>query len=604
MSSSQEVLVFVKKQPQLIQVRSMTVLGGSESSGTVIPGLKSKGDYAILTVERSGELMVHTLKGPRRQTQTLAALSPVEIDDLTLVVLPVRSESAETAMAAEGAAVLTTNWSEMWRSVLDEFGHSQDLTAAIEKTLEFVLTQFRFDKGLVIVKQPVGEFEVLVSQGVEANDPWLSETVVKEVLEKKQPVHIRNLVGSAFQNNQSLVATGFLSLHVWPLLVRGQAVGLFLVGSRKPHSGLSEGEERDVQCLCQLSALLIHFHLREENLKQQLRALQSARAVDGEPFDSQNSKVREVVQIARQIAATDLSILILGETGVGKEVLAKWIHEKSERRQGAFVAVNCAAIPRELLESTLFGHKRGAFTGAVSDMVGKFQLAHGGTLFLDEIGELPLALQAKLLRSLQEKVIEPLGSTRSVRTDVRVVAATLKPLAAMVTEKSFRDDLYFRLAEVTLLIPPLRERPEDIRILAAQFLKGYAPQKQFSKSAWDWLQTEKWPGNVRELKSAIHRASVLAAGNEITIRDFQRGLPAAASGSESHWLGGADLQQAKEHFILEKVRAALIRSNGHRGKAAEMLGITIRTLFRYLDQFQGELRDVTDVSHPHDEAVQ
>jgi two-component system NtrC family response regulator len=320
--------------------------------------------------------------------------------------------------------------------------------------------------------------------------------------------------------------------------------------------------------------------------------------------------MRDALALARDVAASDLSVLIQGETGVGKEVLARWIHDLSARCKGPFIAINCAAIPRDLLESVLFGHKRGAFTGATTDQAGKFLAANGGTLFLDEIGELPQALQAKILRAVQEKTIEPLGSNRSMRVDVRFISATHRDLPTLIRSGSFREDLFYRLAEVALTVPALRTRMADVPLLATSFLREFAPEKSFTPAAWIWLKTRDWPGNVRELRSTLKRVSLLTRTQEVDVSDLVRGLPdqdlqrdQAAGPMSANWLDGETLDDARNRFTARKVREALLRSGGHRAKAAELLAITPRTLFRYLEEHAALIGDVTDLSSRSDKAV-
>jgi two-component system NtrC family response regulator len=293
-----------------------------------------------------------------------------------------------------------------------------------------------------------------------------------------------------------------------------------------------------------------------------------------------------MMDLARKLAPSDLSVLIQGETGVGKEVLAKWLHEKSDQGKGSFIAVNCGAIPENLIESTLFGHKRGAFTGAVADQTGKFILAHGGTIFLDEVADLPLAVQGKLLRVLQERVVEPVGATRPIAVQVRVLCASHKNLKRLIEKGEFREDLYYRLAEVTLEIPPLRERPEDVILICQQYLKENKIDKKLSPAAWEWLPMQKWTGNVRELLSNLKRAALLSSGKELEVRDF---LVTESSTQEKSWLGAPNLEDAIRDFQQEKVKTALKLTEGNRKNAADLLGINQRTLFRYLEDIREEL---------------
>jgi two-component system NtrC family response regulator len=231
--------------------------------------------------------------------------------------------------------------------------------------------------------------------------------------------------------------------------------------------------------------------------------------------------------------------------------------------------------------------------------LGKFQQANGGTLFLDEIGDLPLTLQVKLLRALQEKQIEPVGAARAVRIDVRLLTATHKPVAEMSKQGLFREDLFYRVAEIKLKIPPLRERPRDISLLAQYFLQRFAKDKVITRDGLAWLESQLWPGNVRELMSAVKRAGLLSRRNDLGIADFMVGHPSIESSVSSGWLGGPDLESAKNKFVHDKVREALARSGGKRNLAAELLSITPRTLFRYLV----EMKEMTDLSSSTDPDV-
>lgn len=251
--------------------------------------------------------------------------------------------------------------------------------------------------------------------------------------------------------------------------------------------------------------------------------------------------MKRVLEIADRVAATEASVLITGESGTGKEAVARRIHVRSSRAEGPFVAVNCAAIPGDLLESELFGHRRGAFTGAVRDRLGRFRQADGGTLFLDEIGEIPLPLQAKLLRALQERVVDAVGGDKPIAVDVRIVAATNRELLERIGEGSFREDLYYRLNVVELRVPHLRERPEDIPPLVEHFMRELAPDREVTvpPAVMDELAARPWPGNVRELKNACERMVILCRGSEVSTSDLpplpQRPRSGAVAGEGEEW---------------------------------------------------------------------
>jgi len=237
--------------------------------------------------------------------------------------------------------------------------------------------------------------------------------------------------------------------------------------------------------------------------------------------------------VVDRVAATDATVLITGESGTGKEVLARRIHVRSPRAEGPFVVVNCAAIPAELLESELFGHARGAFTGAVRDRAGRFRQASGGTLFLDEVAEIPAALQGKLLRALQERVVDAVGADAPVPVDVRIVAATNRDLGARIREGTFREDLYYRLNVVELVVPPLRERPDDIPPLVTRFVSEFAAGREIAVPAAVVAELSKrpWPGNVRELKNACERMVILCRGDEVSLDDLPPAPRAAGAGT-------------------------------------------------------------------------
>lgn len=304
-----------------------------------------------------------------------------------------------------------------------------------------------------------------------------------------------------------------------------------------------------------------------------------------EQFTGSSPAFHRLLERARQAAASEADILIEAESGTGKELLARFVHQSSPRRASAFVAVNCAAFPEALLESELFGHVRGAFTGATNAKPGKFELADGGTLLLDEIGEMPLSLQPKLLRVLQEREIDRLGDTRPVRVDVRVIATTNRSLKALVGEGRFRADLYYRLNVVPLSIPPLRDRREDISELANFFLRKYAPkpspkfaQKQISISSelLARLEAHDWPGNVRELENFIRGALALSAGTVLGPDAMEESKPQDISGAPAAASPAAGTSMRDmERQLLEKT---LESTGGNRTRAAMMLGISLRTI--------------------------
>ncbi|MCP4936510.1 MAG: sigma-54-dependent Fis family transcriptional regulator [bacterium] len=338
-----------------------------------------------------------------------------------------------------------------------------------------------------------------------------------------------------------------------------------------------------------------------------IAAVLEAVSTDKSDMIYQDPSMKSVIDLASQIAASDASVLITGESGTGKEVLAKYVHQKSKRSTQSFISVNCAAIPENLLESELFGHEKGAFTGAMARRIGKFEEANGGTLLLDEISEMDVRLQAKLLRAIQERVIDRVGGTTPVKVDIRILATTNRDLAEAVRDGSFREDLLYRLNVVNLNIPPLRERPGDILALANYFASKYAaangqPARPLSDGATQNLMNNSWPGNVRELENTLHRAVLLSSGDTIeagAIRLPDGALVTSAAASETNHIAAkaAETAQAVTQSLVGQTVAEVERDLiidtlhhclGNRTHAATILGISIRTLRNKLNQYSGD----------------
>jgi len=329
------------------------------------------------------------------------------------------------------------------------------------------------------------------------------------------------------------------------------------------------------------------FHVRE--LEVENARLASQGSSDNRVLGGMITGAPEMHKVARtieRVANLDVSVMLLGASGTGKELLARGLHEASGRRDGAFVAINCAAIPENLLESELFGHEKGAFTGAVKTTEGKIELAHGGTLFLDEVGDIPLPLQVKLLRFLQERTIERIGGRKAIAVDTRIVCATHRDLDAMIAEQSFRDDLYYRLAEMVVKIPSLAERPGDAVLLARHFLHQYAPEmnpavRGFAPDALQAIDEGRWPGNVRELENRIKRAVIMADGKLVMREDLD--MAGGEEAGEEAWL---NLRSAREAADRVAIRRAMTQSEGNISAAAKLLGISRPTLYDLLKQYR------------------
>jgi two-component system NtrC family response regulator len=324
------------------------------------------------------------------------------------------------------------------------------------------------------------------------------------------------------------------------------------------------------------------FHIHAlENQNRQLQEAQFTAPFEGMiATDDSMLKVRRMIE---KVAPAEVSVLILGESGTGKELIARAIHKQSGRREGKFVAINCAAIPEQLLESELFGYEKGAFTGAVKQTIGKVELSSGGTLFLDEIGDMPLSLQAKLLRFLQNHVIERVGGRQEIPVDVRVVCATNKNLKQLITEQRFREDLYFRIGEVTLEVPPLRERRGAPTVLAHAMLRKFGgmhgrPKRGFTEEATAALEAYSWPGNVRELENRVKTAMIMGEGSLLTAEDLH--LKESVDGELLF-----NLKEVRTRAERQAIRQALSITEGNISRTSELLGVSRPTLYDLMDKY-------------------
>ncbi|WP_437658225.1 sigma 54-interacting transcriptional regulator [Sorangium sp. So ce1182] len=416
----------------------------------------------------------------------------------------------------------------------------------------------------------------------------ISDSIVRQVIASGRPVIVSDaLADTQFGRSDSVIAMKLSSVMCAPLLSQGQIIGALYVGNDKIKH-LFDRAQLDLLSIFASQASLI---LQNAMLLNALRADKAKLVAElhdkkfGEIIGACPSML-EVFRKLQKVAATDISVLITGETGTGKELIARELHRRSPREGGPFITINCGAIPENLIESELFGHVKGAFTGAIASRPGKFQIADKGTLFLDEIGELPLNLQVKLLRALQERVVFRVGDSKPEKVDIRIVAATNRNLEEEIRTGNFREDLYYRLNVVNLWLPPLRERGDDVLIIAKVLLSKYADElgsavRGFSPAALAAIKKYSWPGNIRQLENRIKKALVLCDQALLAVEDLDLG-----PGAETAVM---PLEKAKEEFQRRYVLEALERNNGNRTQTARDLGVDPRTIFRYLEKEQNPM---------------
>jgi len=402
-------------------------------------------------------------------------------------------------------------------------------------------------------------------------------SAVGETFSTGKPIVVTKAIEMREPDHYLALAEGIASGCGLPLISRNRTLGVLTLGWRDENAFSSEDIEFLMRAAGQVAMAIENAkayreiaELKDKLAQEKLYLEQEIRSeADFEGIIGQSSALRHVLQLVETVATSDSTVLLLGETGTGKELIARAIHDRSRRKDRTLIKLNCAAIPTGLLESELFGHERGAFTGAITQKIGRLELADQGTLFLDEVGDIPLEVQPKLLRALQEREFERLGSTRTKSVDVRMVAATNRDLEKLVAEKQFRSDLFYRLNVIPIRIPPLRERPEDIPLLVRYFAQKYARRMQkeiesISAASMRKLARWHWPGNVRELENLVERAVVLARGAKLEVT-----VPELGDGSMSAARAGIDKFE-KQDRIVRILKETKGRVGGTDGAAARM----------------------------------
>ncbi len=541
--------------------------------------------FTIATADKKHEILV---SGKQVRKQTL-----VDGDSIRIGSVELRFDLEEKPKVTPENDAGQARELEAYRRLYafsEALGKATDIPGLLEALMDEVITLTRADKGFLVLLEDGAEGRhpaVKVARNLKGESlaqavGELSDTILAKVFREQQPVVVSNaLEDTEFNSSLSVINLKLTSVMCVPLLHAGEVFGAIYVGN---NSVVNLFDDTSLELLCifagQASLIVqnaLHIDALEteaDSLKEQLQSKRYGEiigACDG---------MKAVFKKIEKVAKTDINVLVTGETGTGKELIAREIHKHSPRKDGPLVVINCGAIPENLLESELFGHVKGAFTGAVATRNGRFQEASGGTLFLDEIGEMPLHLQVKLLRAIQEKSVTKVGDSKAEAVDIRVVAATHRHLEEMVKRGDFREDLYYRLNVVNLHLPPLRDRGEDVVVIANYLLKRYADEydskvKGFAPKAMTAIRKYAWPGNVRQLENRIKRAIVLCESGKIQPDDLDI--------TEEDLAEILPLTDAVERFRKRYINEALDRNGGNRTKTARELGVDPRTIFRHLE---------------------
>jgi len=567
-------------------------------------------DFNLEEVDKQGEILVN---GKKKRRARLVHGDRLTFGDVELAfsmfdeprTLVGAGDSVEPAGLSDTQLRLTNQQLAALRK-LYEFSEKlmtmKEIDPLLETMLDTVIEVTGAEKGLILLNDdafttdeagrddsaPVRPARIRAARNVRREaiadaSGAISDSIVRRVIETARPVIVSDALNdSEFSSSESVLALRLSSVMCAPLVSQGHVQGVLYVGNDRV-KGLFDRSQLDVLSIFAAQASLI---LQNALLLNALRADKEKLVAElkdkrfGEIIGACPSML-EVFRKLQKVATTDISVLITGETGTGKELIAAEIHRRSARASGPFVVINCGAIPESLIESELFGHVKGAFTGAVASRPGKFQIANGGTLFLDEIGELPLNLQVKLLRALQERVVFRVGDGKPEKVDIRVVAATNRVLEEEIRAGRFREDLYYRLNVVNIYLPPLRERGDDVLIIAKALLSKHAEElgsrvQGFTPQALAAIKKGSWPGNIRQLENRIKKALVLCDKSLVSPEDLDLGKEESSS--------ILPLEKAKEEFQRKYVLEILERNNGNRTQTARDLGVDPRTIFRYLER--------------------
>lgn len=476
------------------------------------------------------------------------------------------------------------------------FQSETEMKSLMQKAIVTIITELNADEGFIVLVNDNLEIETIISKNMdsikEEEAKKISLSVIKNTFEKLEPLKINDITSqNEFSRKTSIISAGLTSILCVPLVSNDSVLGAVYIGREKEKMQFSNDDLVFLVAFAKQVVKGIELSLEIGALESKLNSdfrnemLQLRKEFKCDEIIGNSVKLFNILKIAHRVSDTDASVLIQGENGTGKDLLAHAIHNNSSRKEMPFIAINCGAIPTDLLESELFGYESGAFTGAVKTKPGKLEMAHGGTVFLDEIAEMSVNLQTKLLRVIQTKEIERLGGTSSRKIDVRFIAATNKILSKQIEENNFREDLYYRLKVIEIKIPPLRERKEDIEILIEHFLNKYRKHGEkliAQPEVYEILESYDWPGNIRELENVIHRCVILAKSNIITVNDLPPEIIENQQDiikiQEQKTLLDAETEFRKMYILKT------LRKTSSKAEAAQMLGINRTHLYKLLNQ--------------------
>ncbi|MCL2325809.1 MAG: sigma 54-interacting transcriptional regulator [Proteobacteria bacterium] len=572
--------------------KKITTIGASEDNDICCVGFEIEPAHAVIYLEgdgfqiepvsRRGEVY---LNGKRIKKKSLLAHHDALRLGLVEAQFSLYDASPKVVSASEDDDVLSAF--RMLRKLAGDLSQDYTVGELLDHVMDDVVDLVSADKGFLIIIEN-GKPSVKVARNLNQETlldahGQISDSIVEHVLQMKEPLIVSDaLHDSQFNASLSVVNLRLCSIMCLPLLDRGRLIGIVYVGNdnvvnlfQPRHLEVLKIFGSQIALILANAILVDDLTIRNRSLESELEALKFGNVI-GNCF-----AMREVFHTVEKVAATDVTVLIEGETGTGKELIAHELHRRSNRARGPFIDINCGAIPGSLLESELFGHVRGAFTGAIQTKPGKFQQANGGTLFLDEIGEMPQELQVKLLRVLQERRVMKVGAGVSEEVDIRIVAATNKRLEQEVSEGRFREDLFYRLNVISLKLPPLRERGDDVLLIAGHLLERYAkdlnmPPKVLSPEAVIAVRKYTWPGNIRQLENRLKKGLILSERGMIGPEDLDL-MPEVLRAV-------VPLAEAKEEFQRRYINEILELNNGNRTKAARDLGVDPRTIFRHLEK--------------------